>query len=301
MSEPSTPRTDAGYPNPSDLLVNAAELHQILRREADLPEGAPRTRVLDVRWSLAEPNGHAGFVAAHIPGAVYVDLESELSASGPATLGRHPLPSAADFTESARSWGLNPGDSVVAYDADGNLSAARLWWMLRDAGLERVRLLDGALPAWINANLPLATGDFTPARGTITLSSGHMPALKLEAIAHFAEEAVLLDARAPERYVGAVEPIDPQAGHIPGALNLPTAGNLDDRGYFLPTALLRERFAKVGALGDTPVGIYCGSGVTASHALFALALAGGEGALYAGSWSQWSHHPELPVATGPTP
>lgn len=293
MSDRSTPR--------ESLLVSAAELSEILRSEADLPAGSQRTRVLDVRWTLAQPNGHADYIAAHIPGAIYVDLETELSAHGAATFGRHPLPSAAELTASARNWGLNPGDSVVAYDGGGNLGTGRLWWMLRDAGVESVRLLDGALPGWIDAGFPVETGDFTPEPGTVTLGSGHMASLEFDAVADFAHDAILLDARAPERYVGAVEPMDPQAGHIPGAHNLPTAGNLDDRGYFLPAAALRERFEKVGALGDTPVGIYCGSGVTASHALFALALAGGEGALYAGSWSQWSNHPELPVATGSTP
>ncbi len=283
----------------SDLLITPAELHDLLASEAGPGEG-PRTRVLDVRWTLAQPSGHSDYRTGHIPGAMYVDLESELSAHGAATLGRHPLPGGEALTHSARRWGLHPEDSVVAYDGGGNLASARLWWLLRDAGFERVRLLDGALPAWVAAGFELETAEPTPAPGTVILTPGHLPTLALEDVERFAREHTLVDVRAPERYRGDVEPMDPVAGHIPGALNLPTAENLAEDGRFLSSDALRAKFGRAAEPGSL-VGFSCGSGITASHALFAFALAGGEGVLFPGSWSQWSNTPDLPVATGPTP
>lgn len=288
----------------SDLLVDAAELDTILRAEAALPPGGPRTRVLDIRSSLVGPPGHEQYREGHIPGAVYADLETELSEHGPATLGRHPLPSAVTLTAAARRWGLNPGDSVVAYDGGGNLFSARLWWQLRDAGFEKVRLLDGALPAWIAAGLPIETDEVSPEPGTITLEPGRLPRIPFDAVADFAREKLLFDARVAERYAGQNEFVDPQAGHIPGARSLPTVDNVDENGFFLPDAQLRERFGMAGIGDDADagtVGVYCGSGVTAAHTLFALELVGRKAALYPGSWSQWSNHPELPIATGPNP
>lgn len=285
----------------SDLLISADELSTLLGAEADLPPDAPRTRLLDVRWSLAEPDGLPAYQAGHIPGAVYVDLDTELSTHGQPSDGRHPLPDLETLTAAARRWGLNADDRVIAYDGNGNLSAARAWWVLRNAGITEVRLLDGALPAWVVAGLPLSTGDETPQPGDIVLGTGRLPSITLEEAEGFAREAILLDARAAERYSGASEPVDPRAGHIPGAHNLPTAGNLDADGRFLSTEALRERFASAGVTSNSRVGAYCGSGVTASHTLFALALTGVDGALFPGSWSQWANHPELPVATGPTP
>lgn len=289
-------RIDASGPG---LLISARELQALLAAEAGTTDG-PRTRVLDVRWTLTEPAGHRAYLAGHIPGAVYVDLESELSDHGPATLGRHPLPGGEALTHSARRWGLHPDDTVIAYDGGGNFAAARLWWLLRDAGFTRVRLLDGALPAWEAAGFPLEQAEPTPAPGSVTLFPGQSPTLDLADAGRFAREHTLLDARAAERYSGETEPMDPVAGHIPGAKNLPTSGSLDAHGHFLPAEALRERFAAVTSDGPH-VGFYCGSGITASHALFAFALTGGEGALFPGSWSQWSNHPDMPVATGPTP
>lgn len=287
----------------SDLLVTAAELDALLREEAELPPGSPRTRLLDVRWALATPDGRPAFRAGHVPGAVYVDLESELSAHGPATAGRHPLPDADALTGAARRWGLHPGDRVVVYDGEAGLASARAWWLLRDAGIEQVRLLDGALPAWIAAGLPLETGEVTPALGSVVLAPGRLPRIELDEVADLARTGLLIDARAPERYAGVEEPIDPVAGHVPGARNLPTTGNVDTDGRFLAAEELRERFAAAGAgsARGARVGAYCGSGITASHTIFALALAGIDGALFPGSWSQWSNHPELPVATGDAP
>lgn len=183
------------------------------------------------------------------------------------------------------------------YDANGNTSAARAWWLLRWGGLSEVRLLDGALAAWTAAGHPLATDDVVPARGSVSLSGGHLDVLGLEEVATSASEGILLDARAPERYRGESEPIDPKAGHIPGAVSAPTGGNLDEAGRFRPAAELRARFEALGVRTDAPVAAYCGSGVTASHEVAALAIAGFDAALYAGSWSQWSNH-DLPVARG---
>lgn len=272
------------------LLVTPAEL-------AELLVSPTPPRVLDVRWSLAAPDGRPAYRAGHIPGAVYADLESELSGSGEPTDGRHPLPAAADLQAAARRWGVRQGQTVVVYDDAGGLAAGRAWWLLTDAGVPDVRLLDGMLPAWRQEGLALASGEETAEPGDVTLGSGSLPVLDLEAAARYPEHGVLLDVRAPERYRGEVEPIDPRAGHVPGAVNAPTAANLDAAGRFLPAAALRERFTALGLEPGSEVGVYCGSGVTAAHTAVALTLAGYRPALYPGSWSQWSQHPERPVAT----
>ena len=253
-------------------------------------------RVLDVRWSLAEPDGRPAYRAGHIPGAVFVDLETELSRLAGPGEGRHPLPHEQDLQAAARSWGIDDGDPVVVYDDSGNLAAARAWWLLSHAGLE-VTVLDGALAAWRAAGLELATGDEAVVPGSVSLAYGQLSVLALEEVEGFVASAPLLDARAGERYRGEVEPIDPRAGHIPGALSAPTAENLDATGRFLAPAALRERFAALGLDPAVPVGVYCGSGVTAAHEAVALTLAGYRPVLYAGSWSEWSSHPDRPVAT----
>lgn len=251
--------------------------------------------VLDVRWSLGGPPGREEYLRGHVPGAVYVDLDTELAGHGAPTDGRHPLPAVGDLQASARRWGVDAGAAVIVYDGAGNLAAARAWWLLRWAGLADVRLLDGALPAWTAAGLPLATGDVAPAAGTVTLSAGALPTIGPDEAGAF--DGVLLDARAGERFRGEVEPVDPKAGHIPGAVSAPTSANLAPDGRFRPPEELRERFAAVGADGTRPVAAYCGSGVTAAHEVAALAIAGIDAALYPGSWSQWSNL-DLPVATG---
>ncbi|MEI5585455.1 MULTISPECIES: sulfurtransferase [unclassified Agromyces] len=278
---------------------------QVLIDPADLAArlADPRTVVLDVRWTLAAPDGREAYRAGHIPGAVYVDLDGELADHGATGEGRHPLPSEAAFTAAMRRWGLHDGDAVVVADDAGGMSAARAWWLLRHAGLADVLLLDGALAAWRDAGLPLETGDVVPEPGDATARFGAMPVVDLDeadALAS-AEEGVLLDARAGERYRGEVEPVDPRAGHIPGAVSAPTAGNLGPDGRFLPAGALRARFDALGAVGRHPLAVYCGSGVNAAHEIAALAVAGVEAALYPGSFSQWSNRPERPVATGPEP
>jgi thiosulfate/3-mercaptopyruvate sulfurtransferase len=271
-----------------DVLITAPQL------AAALSSARPPV-VLDVRWRLGGPPGHEEYLRGHVPGAVYVDLDTELAAHGDPADGRHPLPDVDDLQASARRWGITEGDAVVAYDGEGNLSAARAWWLLRWAGLSDVRLLDGALPAWVSAGLPLDTDDVVPAPGTVTLTAGALPTIGAEEAGAF--PGVLLDARAAERFRGETEPVDPKGGHIPGAVSAPTADNLAPDGRFLPPEQLRARFAAVGVDGRRPVAAYCGSGVTAAHEVAALAVAGFDAALYPGSWSQWSNL-DLPVATG---
>ncbi|MCU1598241.1 MAG: thiosulfate/3-mercaptopyruvate sulfurtransferase [Actinomycetota bacterium] len=269
---------------------------------------ASTVRILDVRWRLDRPDGRPDYLAGHIPGAVYVDLDTELAAHGDPGEGRHPLPSVEALQASARSWGINDGDTVVVYDDLKSMSAARAWWLLRYAGMPDVRVLDGSLGGWAASGRSLESGAVTPDHGAVTLSYGHLPVLSIDDAAAMPESGILLDARAGERYRGEVEPVDPRAGHIPGAISAPTGENVDDDGRFLPADALRARFntlgAELGAINGAEhnlpsnVGVYCGSGVTAAHQALALTLAGFAPAVYPGSWSQWSNTPGRPVATG---
>ena len=268
--------------------------------EARLASGL-RTVLLDVRWVLGDPHGQDHYLAEHLPGAVFVDLATELADPAVPDGGRHPLPSRDRFQESARRWGLRNGDVVVAYDDSGNMAAARLWWMLRDAGVSDVYLLDGGLGAWRAAGLPLEAGPVHPVPGDVELGTGQMPVADADAAATWPQSGLLLDARAGERYRGEIEPVDPRAGHIPGAVSAPTAANLDQAGRFLAPAELRRRFESLGVQDGRPVAVYCGSGVTAAHEVAALELAGFSAALYPGSFSEWSNRPDLPVATGAEP
>lgn len=278
-----------------DALITPVELVAALE-EPNSP------RVLDVRWRLDQPDGRPAFEHGHIPSAVYVSLDAELSGHGVPEDGRHPLPTIADLQAAARRWGLHDGDEVVVYDDWSSFAAARAWWVLTDAGVAGIRVLDGGLGAWRAAGLPLETGPgVTPPLGSVALTTGRLPRLSVDEAAARPADGVLLDVRAPERYRGEVEPIDPRAGHIPGALNAPTGANLDDNGRFLEPTALRARFAALGVDSGTLAGAYCGSGVTASHTVFALRLAGIDAALYPGSWSQWANLPDRPVATGPAP
>lgn len=275
------------------ILISATELAEQLPR--------PDLHVLDVRWTVLNPDGRDGYLAGHIPGAVFVDLDTELSDHSVTGRGRHPLPSAAALQDCARRWGLNPGDTVVVYDDWSAQAASRAWWLLRAAGMTNVLLLDGGWSAWQKAGLPTETGDVEPAPGTVTITDlNGLPVTDADGVAAAAgaPDHVLLDARAAARYRGDEEPLDPRAGHIPGAVSAPTAQNLTADGTFLPAADLQARFAGVGA-DDKPVTVYCGSGVTATHQIAALAIAGYDGTLFPGSWSEWSNDPQRPVATGP--
>lgn len=273
------------------ILISVAEL-----------SGLGSATLLDVRWALGDPHGREHYLDGHIPGARFVDLDAELADAPSAAGGRHPLPAIDDLQAAARRWGVRGGCPVVCYDATGNLAAARAWWLLRWAGVDDVHLLDGGLRAWTDAELPLAQGEPEPVgEGDVVLSPGHLPTLSADEAADLAGSGVLLDARAAERYRGETEPVDPRAGHIPGAVSAPTSDNLTAAGRFRPTGELAGRFAGLGADGRRPVGVYCGSGVTAAHEVAALAVAGIDAAMFPGSWSAWSADPDRPVATGALP
>jgi thiosulfate/3-mercaptopyruvate sulfurtransferase len=272
--------------------------------------------LLDVRWRLGGPPGIDSYRAGHVPGAVFADLDTHL-AGPPGVGGRHPLPDTPVFEAAMRAAGVSDGGPVVVYDDADATSAARAWWLLRFYGHRDVRVLDGGLQAWVAAGLPLSTTDAAPVPGDFTARPGHLPVLDAAGAAEIARSGVLLDARAPARYRGETEPVDPVAGHIPGALSSPSAENVTANGTFRPADELRSRFASLGIAGahngqgDTAphpqpasppqVGAYCGSGVVAAHEVLALALIGIPAALYVGSWSGWITDPARPVATGPRP
>ncbi len=277
------------------MLITAAEL-------AGLLQARDPVTILDVRWRLDEPDGYAAYLQGHLPGAVYVSLEDELSDHTVSGLGRHPLPSGRSIEAAARRWGIRPHVPVVAYDDWNRAGSARAWWVLSAAGLENVRILDGGLAAWRSTGGHLDTGGVTPQLGNVTvpqhdLYAGSRPTLTAQQTG--AGDVMLLDARAPERFRGEVEPVDLVAGHIPGATNIPSSAVLASDGTFLGDSALSELLSDHGVERDGRVGAYCGSGVTATVTVAALAAMGREAALFPGSWSEWSSDPGRPVARGP--
>ncbi|MFF9556367.1 sulfurtransferase [Streptomyces albus] len=258
--------------------------------------------LLDVRYKPGEPPGLPLYEKGHLPGAVYIDLERELAAPPAKGTGRHPLPPLDVFGAAMRRAGVTARRPVVVYDAGGmggGWAAARCWWLLRWAGHPDVCVLDGGLAAWEAAGESVSTETPEPAPGDFVPEPGGMPTLDADEAAALARHGVLLDARAAERYRGEVEPLDPVAGHIPGAVSAPTTDNLTDAGTFRSPQALAERFEALGADPGAEVGVYCGSGVSAAQEVLALHLAGIDAALYIGSWSEWTADPRRPVATGP--
>ena len=299
----------------------------------ELADRRAETVVLDVRWRLGGPSTYSEFLDGHVPGAAWTDLDADF-ADPPGPAGRHPLPAADRLQRRLRDLGLDDGSPVVVYDHADSTAAARAWWVLRWAGLSDVRVLNGGLAAWVAAGEVLESGPARPRTpGTVTVRPGAMPVLDADGATKLAHDGLLLDARAQPRYRGEVEQIDPVAGHIPGARNAPTTANVADDGRFLAPAVLRERFAALGACdvrgandeagsptlgagaqagacdirgaddqaGSPTLGAYCGSGVTAAHTVLSLELAGLTAALYPGSWSEWISDPNRPVATGDEP
>jgi thiosulfate/3-mercaptopyruvate sulfurtransferase len=278
---------------PGGLLVSPAALAEELASEAG-------PALLDVRWRLGGPPGLDSYREGHLPGAVFIDLERDLAAP-PGPAGRHPLPDPAVFTDAMRAAGVSEDRPVVVYDDRDATAAARAWWLLRYHGHQNVRALDGGYQAWLAAGLPVSHADPAAKPGDFTARPGHMPVLDAAGAQDVARTGLLLDARAGERYRGEHEPVDPVAGHIPGAVSAPTAGNVNPDGTFRRAAELAARFAVLAGGADPrteTVGAYCGSGVTAAHEVLALALAGIPAALYVGSWSNWITDPARPVATG---
>jgi thiosulfate/3-mercaptopyruvate sulfurtransferase len=288
------------------MSMAADPLTDVMSLASQLAGGDPPV-LIDVRWRLGGPPGIDGYRAGHLPGAVFADLDRDL-AGPPGAGGRHPLPEPARFQAVMRRAGVRAGGAVVAYDEGDSTIAARLWWSLRYFGHDQVQVLDGGFRAWAEAGLPVTAAVPEPAAGDFRADAGHMPMLDDAGAAALARSGILLDARAAQRYRGETEPIDPVAGHIPGALSAPAAANVSADGRFLAAAALRERFAALGVpaagAGRPPgpvVGAYCGSGVTAAHEVLALHLAGIPAALYVGSWSAWVADPARPVATGADP
>jgi thiosulfate/3-mercaptopyruvate sulfurtransferase len=271
-------------------LLEPYELAEALRAESGLV-------VADARWTLGGPPGREEFEAGHIPGAQYVDLETELSRP-PGPGGRHPLPDPAVLQETLRRIGVSEGKLVVAYDGATSQAASRLWWLLTDAGHGDVRVLNGGFTAWVGAGFAVETG---PARsvpdGDFLVRAGQRARVSADEVATALELGrPVVDVRAADRYAGQNEIVDPVAGHIPGAISLPATDILEPDGRFVPAVAIAERFAEL----PDPL-LYCGSGVTAAQSLLALESAGLHGTIYPGSWSEWIADPRRPVATGPEP
>lgn len=271
----------------------------IITREelAVLQQSATPPALLDVRHALGGPPGRETYEAGHLFDAQFVDLDVDL-ADPPGERGRHPLPDPARFAAAMRRVGVRHDRPVVVYDQSDGTAAARAWWLLTHHGHDDVRVLDGGYDGWVAAGGNATALVQSVEAGDFDAAPGRRRVLDIDDAAALARDGVLLDARVPERYRGEVEPVDPAAGHIPGAVNAPTWGNLADDGTWRSAAELRERFAGLGVDDASAVGAYCGSGVTAAHEVLALEIAGYDAALYPGSWSEWTADPQRPVATG---
>ncbi|HEY1609038.1 MAG TPA: sulfurtransferase [Paraburkholderia sp.] len=281
-------------------LIAADNLHDRL----NAPDG--NLFVFDCRFDLADPAaGAAAYAAGHIPGAHYLHLDHNLSGPKTGTNGRHPLPDRATLVATLAARGLNTGQQVVAYDAQGGMFAARLWWLLRWLGHDSVAVLDGGLPAWQADGLPLTQTVPVATQGNFKAGAPLQVTIDAHAVQRnlTTRDLTLIDARSADRYRGENETLDPVGGHIPGALNRFFKDNLTPAGRFKAAHTLRDEFGGLTG-GKTPehVVLQCGSGVTACHNALAMEIAGLHGAaLYPGSWSEWCSDASRPVATGPQP
>lgn len=280
---------------PFDTIISAKDLFNNLNR--------PDWVFVDCRFDLADPSwGKEEYRALHIPGAVYAHTDEDLSGPKTQTSGRHPLPNPAEFCETMSRLGISNTTQVIVYDATSGSFAARLWFLLRFYGHTQVAVLDGGFTEWLKMNYPIETGENVNRRGNFT----GVPDEKMIVTTPQVESAIgkddwlLIDARAMERYTGAQETIDTKAGHIPGAINRFYGLNSNTEGTFRPSEALREEFTKItrGITSEKTI-VYCGSGVTSTHHLLAMAIAGlPQPRLYAGSWSEWIRDPNHPIATG---
>lgn len=267
---------------------------------ADALAGPRPVRLLDVRWRLDLPEGRPAYLAGHLPGAVYVDLEQELTDPGHPEEGRHPLPAVDRLQAAARRWGVRAGDLVVGYDDNDGVAAARLWWLLHRRGVD-VRVLDGGLRGWIATGGLLDGGDVRPPLGDVVLTDADSGASSIDDAARAAVGGSLIDARSPQHYRGIAPTADPVAGHIPGAVNVPTLSHIDADGRLREPEHIRRTLAQAGVGASDSVVVYCGSGLAAAHTALALAHAGVDARVFPGSWSKWSRARGRPVAVGPSP
>lgn len=276
------------------VLLTALELDELRASGHDVT-------ILAVH-SINPYTGMPSFKGQRIAGAIDTEAYSDFQAPASFAGGQRPLPEIDVLQEKARRWGLRKESTVVVYDGDRSMTAARAWWVLKWAGLPDVRVLDGGMPAWIAAGLPTTDAVAAPQHSDIVLSPGHMPELDAKGALRLGREGVLLDARIRPNYIGGpVEPGQPARGHIPYAISAPAPDNVTDYGNFTDGPTLMEMYRALGADGSSPVGVYCGAGMSAAHTVLALASIGIEAAMYPGSWSQWISDPTRPVITGADP
>lgn len=270
------------------VLVSAAEAHQLLQQQPD-------ASILDVRWSLSNPQQREEYAHSHIPGAVYVDMDTQLSRKDAApSEGRHPLPLLQDFEVAARSWGIKSLHTpVLVYDDVSGQGAARAWWLLTRSGFTRVHVLDGGFTAWLKAGLPAQKGEVIPSVSTVSLvpTPDTLPAAKRNELERAAANQYLIDVRSESRFLGTEEPVDPVAGHIPGAQNLPISRMLQN-GKFRDAQELSDMFVSLGVEEHGEVVLYCGSGITAAQAALALTRTNINARIFPPSWSGWIHKEE---------
>lgn len=271
------------------ILITVDELTRLLEAEAPV-----------VLLDVIDETSAAPEARPKIPGALSVHLATDFSGKPAPEAGRRPLPAIDELQAKARAWGICNGSVVVVYDNSGGAQASRAWWTLRWAGLDNVRLLDGGYGAWIAANYPVSNQFVTrlACTGNVVLTTGCMPIISVEEAANLAQQSKLFDARGRAAYLG--DPDKPGTGHIPGAIHAPSGDNIAD-GKFKSSADLHARFSALGIDGSTKIGVYCGSGNAAAHAIAAMYVVGFEAALYVGSWSAWSADPSRAVITGPEP
>lgn len=276
------------------VLVRVDELAAELERDAPV-------RLLDVRWRLDQPEGRPAYLAGHLPGAVYVDLERELARPGRPDEGRHPLPTAIDLTVALRRWGVNDGDQVVVYDDNDGVPAARAWWLLRRLDID-VRVLDGGFRAWVQSGGRLEHSDRAVRSGTLSVADpGNRGVADIDQTALAPRVGVLVDVRAPQHYRGVASGLDPATGHIPGAVNIPTVSHIGPDGLLRGADEIRATLTAHGIHAETAVVLYCSSGIPSTHSALAFAIAGVDTRIFPGSWSQWARSPGRPVAVGAEP
>lgn len=278
----------------SRVLLTPAQLNSMMEAGADV-----------IVLAVQSTNPYTGALSirdVRVPGAIDTEAYEDFQSPSSKDAGARPLPDIAALQDKARRWGLRPEATIVVYDSDRSMVAARAWWVLRWAGLPDVRVLDGGMPAWLTAGLPVERQAGVAAPTDIVLSAGHMPEIDAEAAESLARSGVLLDGRIRPNYVGGPTPDGaPARGHIPGAISTPAPDNVTDYGNFADDVALKAIYAAVGADGTRPVGAYCGAGMSAAHTVLALAAIGIDASLYVGSWSQWAADPSRPVARGGLP